>query len=278
MQVCRYMVQGVDVWLNNPRRPKEASGTSGMKVIYNGGLNFSILDGWWAEAYDPEVGWAIGNGEEYGEDEWEHQDYIEAQALYNVLEQDIIPMFYDRGRDGLPRFWIQKVKQSMKKLAPYFNTRRMVQEYTDQYYVPCLRLIHKMRENPQEAVKYANWRDKLDKVWNRISVKEVNVPQRQIKVGNSIDIQAVVDLGELTPQDVRVELYYGPLNRRGEIGDMGGEHVEMQPMNGAAGAGVHTFKAQVQYTSSGDRGISVRVVPNHELLSTPFQPRLITWA
>ncbi|MBC8100126.1 MAG: alpha-glucan family phosphorylase, partial [Armatimonadetes bacterium] len=133
MQVARYLVQGVDVWLNTPRRPKEASGTSGMKVIYNGGLNCSILDGWWDEAYSPQVGWAIGNGEEYRDNQGEQQDQIESQALYNVLEQDIIPLFYDRGRDSLPRGWISKVKAGLKTLAPFFNTRRMVQEYAEQY-------------------------------------------------------------------------------------------------------------------------------------------------
>ncbi len=130
------MVQGVDVWLNTPRRPNEASGTSGMKVIYNGGLNASILDGWWAEGYDPSVGWAIGSGEEYEQSEWDMQDYIEAQAMYNMLEKDIIPTFYTRGRDGLPREWIARIKASMRKLAPFFNTYRMVREYTEEYYIP----------------------------------------------------------------------------------------------------------------------------------------------
>ena len=136
MNVARYMVQGVDVWMNNPRRPKEASGTSGMKVIYNGGLNCSIPDGWWAEAYSPDVGWSIGHGEEYTEDEWAHQDYVESQALYNLLEKDIVPLFYGQARDGLPREWIRRVKCSMTALAPFFNTHRMVQEYADEFYLP----------------------------------------------------------------------------------------------------------------------------------------------
>src|SRR5690606_8256460 len=129
MNIARYLVQGVDVWLNTPRRPKEASGTSGMKVIYNAGLNCSILDGWWAEGYSPDVGWAIGNGEQYEEDQWEHQDEIESKAIYTVMENDLIPLFYNRSADGLPRYWIEKEKKSMKKLSPFFNTRRMVREY-----------------------------------------------------------------------------------------------------------------------------------------------------
>ena len=136
MNSARYMYQGVDVWLNNPRRPKEASGTSGMKVLANGGLNFSILDGWWAEGYDPQVGWAIGNGEEYSEDQWDMQDQIESEALYKILESDIVPLFYDRRIDGLPRRWISTVKESMIHLTPYFNTHRMVREYMQEYYMP----------------------------------------------------------------------------------------------------------------------------------------------
>lgn len=278
MMVCRYMVQGVDIWLNNPRRPKEASGTSGMKVIYNGGLNFSILDGWWAEGYSPEVGWAIGNGEEYEEDNWAHQDYIEAQALYNVLEHDIIPMFYDRTRDGLPRNWISKVKASMKKLAPYFNTRRMVQEYTTLYYMPTARRVQQMMHHLPDAVNYATWRSRLERLWSKVQVKHVDLEHTQIKVGTEIEVTAVVDLGDLKPQDVRVQLYYGQMNTHGEIGELGGECVDMEPVQDGTKGTLYTFTARIRYMSSGDRGVSVRVLPKHEFLPTPFQPRLITWA
>ena len=144
MHIARYLVQGVDVWLNNPRRPKEASGTSGMKVIYNGGLNFSVLDGWWDEAYAPELGWAIGHGEEYADSDSEQQDYIESEAIYNVLENDILPTFYERSRDSLPREWIGMMKESYVKLAPFFNTSRMVQEYTEDYYLPVFERSHQL--------------------------------------------------------------------------------------------------------------------------------------
>jgi len=280
MQVCRYMVQGVDIWLNNPRRPKEASGTSGMKVVYNGGLNCSILDGWWAEGYDHEVGWAIGAGEEYPEAEWEHQDVIEAQALYNVLEQDVIPTFYDRGRDGLPRNWINKIKASMKKLAPYFNTRRMVQEYADQYYMPTYKLAKQVTgDSLSKGVEFAQWRSALEHQWRGVSVENVEITQTEVKVNDEIEVQAVVNLGNLTPDDVRVQLYYGRLNSHGEIGDMGGEAIDMTPVKNDKGEnGSFTFKAKIKYETSGDRGLSVRVLPHHELMPSPFQPGLITWA
>lgn len=278
MLVCRYLVRGVDVWLNTPRRPKEASGTSGMKVIYNGGLNCSILDGWWAEGYSPDVGWAIGNGEQYDEENWEHQDFVESEALYNVLEQDIIPMFYNRGPDGLPRHWLHKVKASMKKLAPFFTTRRMVQEYTQQYYIPTYERVIKITSaGSEQALEFVNWRSNLEKVWKNISIKDVQINENHIKVGSDIEVNALVHLGELTPQDVRVQVYYGPLNTRGAIDDTG-VAVDMQPAGNGAAAGEFRFSARIKQASSGERGLSVRVLPHHDYLPTPFQPGLITWA
>lgn len=277
MQIARYLVQGVDIWLNTPRRPKEASGTSGMKVIYNGGLNCSILDGWWAEGYKPTVGWAIGNGEEYAENAAEHQDYIESEALYNLLEQDIIPLFYNRGRDGIPREWIAKVKNSMAALAPYFNTRRMVQEYTEAFYMPNFsRTLEMTRPSLDNALAFAAWRENMAKVWKQVAIESVKVAESNVKVGSRIEVTARVKLGLLTPNDVRVQLYYGMLNTRGEINETG-EAIDMTPA-GDGESGVYIFKAHVTYRTSGDRGVSVRVVPYHRFLPHVYQPGLITWA
>ncbi|TVR23288.1 MAG: glycosyltransferase family 1 protein [Anaerolineaceae bacterium] len=278
MLIGRYMVQGVDIWLNNPRRPKEASGTSGMKVIYNGGLNCSILDGWWAEAYSPDVGWAIGNGEEYEEDNWAHQDAIEAEALYNVLEQDIVPTFYGRSRDGLPREWINKVKASMQKLAPFFNTRRMVQQYAEDYYLPMHERVKRMGEpNGQTALDYAAWRISLDALWRNVAVESVDVGAAKVSTGGDVPVEASVRLGDLTPDDVTVQLYYGQLDTRGHIRGDVGQSVDMAVASDDSG-GVYTFKAKVTLSETGDKGLSVRVIPKHDLLPTPFQPNLITWA
>ena len=277
INIARYLVQGVDVWLNTPRRPKEASGTSGMKVIYNGGLNCSILDGWWDEAYDRSVGWAIGNGEEYPESEADHQDYIESQALYNLLETEIIPLFYDRGRDGLPREWIAKMKNSMRILAPHFNTRRMVQEYTEQYYIPAYkRWMAMTTPNLEEGVAYANWLHRLEAAWAQVSVRDVQVPVRTINVGKDMEVVAHVALGELKPDDVRVQLYYGPVDQHGNI-TLEARAMDMQPLN-QNGDGTYQFAAKVAYNTSGNRGVSVRVLPKHELLPTSFLPGIITWA
>lgn len=277
MSIARMLVQGVDVWLNTPQRPKEASGTSGMKVVYNGGLNCSILDGWWAEGYRPEVGWAIGNGEEYPEHEWERQNYIESEALYNILEKDIVPLFYERGRDGLPRQWIGKMKNSMRILAPYFNTHRMVQEYTTKYYIPNFERVQEITQNDLQAgIAFAAWQTRMESIWPQVKVKNVEISRGQIKVGTEVEVTAQVDLGQLTPSDVRVQLYYGQLDTRGDIG-RAGEAIDMMPVTTSSG-GTYTFSARALYMTSGERGISVRVMPYHKYLHTSFLPGLITWA
>ncbi|MBI5669499.1 MAG: alpha-glucan family phosphorylase [Chloroflexi bacterium] len=278
MNIARHLIQGVDVWLNTPQRPKEASGTSGMKVIYNGGLNCSILDGWWAEGYSPEVGWAIGRGEEYPDEEWEHQNYIESQALYNILEQDIIPLFYNRGRDGLPREWIAKMKTSMRTLAPYFNTQRMVQEYTQRMYMPNYENSLKLFEDHLEnGLEYAEWREKIENAWKQVKIRSVDIPPRLVKVGTEIEVNALVDLGQLKPEDVRVQLYWGDLTTRGEINGQNGGVIDMQPV-GKGEDGAYKFTSKLAYNTSGERGLSVRVLPYHPYLRSPFMPGLITWA
>lgn len=276
MNVGRYLVQGVDIWLNNPRRPKEASGTSGMKVIYNGGLNVSILDGWWAEAYDPSVGWAIGNGEEYPETEDDLQDYVESEALYNLLEQDVIPMFYRQRREGFPREWLGMVKNSIHKLAPFFNTYRMVQEYTDKYYIPLQRTAAAMRKNDfAKGLEYINWRNNLKSAWGDVAVTNVEIENTEINVGKAVKVTAQVQLGQLTPDDVQVQLYYGHMNQHQELTE--GEAVNMTS-SGKNADGLYTFSTEVSYANSGQWGVSVRVIPQHEFLSTSIQPGLITWA
>jgi starch phosphorylase len=276
MNVARYLVQGCDVWLNNPRRPKEASGTSGMKGIYNGCLNFSILDGWWDEGYSSEVGWAIGNGENYPESLADEQDRIESEALYNILEKDIVPKFYNRGRDGLPREWIGMMKNAIREIAPYFTTHRMVQEYHQHYYMPNYERVTKMRDaNMAKALDYVNWLNHMRGNWHQIRVVSVNVDKPSVSVGSATEVTALVHLGALKPSDVRVELYSGTLDTRGNI--VYGEVIPMS-INGENGNGVYTFKATHKYHTTGDLGVSVRVLPNHEFMHTPFKPGMITWA
>jgi starch phosphorylase len=275
MTIGRYMVQGVDVWLNNPRRPKEASGTSGMKVIYNGGLNASVLDGWWDEGYHPSLGWAIGNGEQYPSEGEELQDAIEAEALYDLLETDILPAFYDRGRDGLPREWIAMMKRSIKTLAARFSTDRMLREYTEHYYVPTHQRYTSLTTPDIEGARaYARWLKSLRIQWESVKIVSVETHGQNLPVGETVDVRAVIDLGKLTPDDVKVQVYSGPLNTKGEI--VQGRAQDMHPTDG--GNGTFTFEAALSYDTSGDRGLSVRVLPSHPDLPDPFLTGFIRWA
>ncbi|MBI5960433.1 MAG: alpha-glucan family phosphorylase [Chloroflexi bacterium] len=281
ISVARYMVQGVDIWLNNPRRPQEASGTSGMKVIYNGGLNASILDGWWAEGYDPAVGWAIGSGEEYEQEQLDMQDFIEAQALYNMLEKDIIPAFYTRARDGLPREWIARIKASMRKLAPFFNTYRMVREYAEEYYIPShRRFVSLTQPDMTRAKEYVGWHKKVTSNWGKVAIERVEVEPELLKVNEEIHVRAWVDLGVLEPKDVLVQLYYGTLDSRDQI--VAGETLDMEyccaDQKATATRNVHEFFYTLRYSTTGKRGFAVRVLPSHEDLANPIMTNLITWS
>jgi len=274
MTIARYLTQGVDVWLNNPRRPREASGTSGMKAAANGVLNLSVLDGWWDEAYRPEVGWAIGRGEAYADPNY--QDQVEAEALYNLLENDIIPMFYERsGR--LPHRWVNYMKECISALCFYFNTNRMLAEYTTRFYMPALKRFETLMANDIARGKaLAKWRQRINKGWNQIYVESVNgnLPG-QLHVGQKFSAQAKVFLGELHPQDIRVELYVGLVNTSGEI--VKGQAIPMQLVE-TPNQGFNLFAAQSECPMSGLHGYTVRVLPYHEDLVTSFLPGLIKWA
>ncbi|MFH1070039.1 MAG: alpha-glucan family phosphorylase [Candidatus Glassbacteria bacterium] len=275
--VSRYMVQGVDVWLNNPRRPMEASGTSGMKVVPNGGLNLSVLDGWWVEAYeiDPNTGWAIGKGEEY--DDYERQDQVEANALYNQFENDVIPLFYHRGSDGLPRRWIDKMKLSISKLAPVYNTNRMVQEYVERFYLEAAeRCSNLKKDGYQRAKKMAKWRQKVSRAWQTVSIVDAKADTtRDYVVGTQLEVTAVVKLGSLTPDDVAVEVYYGPLDQKRRIVEP--RTVALKPADSAGGSGGITFTGTVPCERSGRHGYTLRVLPRNEDMVNPHELGLIIW-
>ncbi len=275
MWTARYLLQGVDLWLNTPRRFREASGTSGMKATVNGAINMSILDGWWDEAYQPDVGWAIGRGEVY--DDHTHQDTIESHAIYDLLEKEVVPFFYERGPDGLPRKWIARMKAAMKAICPYFNTARMVGEYAEQLYHPAAQRYERLtRDDMARAKALAAWKETLYQHWPQVQVLDVetNAPD-EIKVGCNLEVQALIHLGELKPEDVTVELYHGPLNTESEITPGTAtvmEYVETKEN------GEYTFAGAIPCQLSGRYGYTLRVLPHHEDLSSPYEPRLISWA
>ena len=275
MAAARYLVQGCDVWLNTPRRPHEASGTSGMKAAANGVLNVSTLDGWWAEAYAFDVGWAIGRGEVY--EDAAYQDDIESHALYDLLERDIVPMFYDRAADGLPRRWIERVKHSTEKLNSFFNTHRMVKEYTERFYLPAAEHFCALAADGMARAKaLAAWKARVREAWPKIEIRtvEADLPEAPT-VGDPVSATARVDLGDLSPDDVRVEFAMGQLDIEGHI--MAPQMARMSALGEKEG--VYTFQIDgVRCENSGRHGYTLRVLPDHEDLVTPFLPGLIAWA
>jgi starch phosphorylase len=274
MNVARYLVQGVDVWLNNPRRPLEASGTSGMKVAVNGGLNMSILDGWWVEGYDGDNGWAVGAGEEYTD--LNYQDEVESRALYDLLERDLAPLFYTRGSDDLPRGWIRRMKRSIMTLVPVFNTNRMVEEYLETCYLPSHRRHAELSAGGLKAASdLAAWRRRVAQGWGQVKVEGVEAPTgAMLQVGGELPVKVHVNLGGLSPEEVEVQLCHGLLDSMGEIANPQAQALKPAGSNGSTST---IFAGNVKCNASGQFGFSVRVLPRHRFLPNLFEPGLVTW-
>jgi starch phosphorylase len=273
INVARYLVQGVDVWLNNPRRPEEASGTSGMKVALNGGLNLSILDGWWVEGYEGDNGWSIGNGEEYTD--LVYQDEVESRSILDHLEQEVVPLFYTRGSDGVPRGWVKRMKRSIATLAPVFNTGRMVAEYTILSYLPSAARFTKLSADGLAAAKtLAGWRRDLALGWPQVRVLGVEgAGPEGLHVGGNLAVTAQVQLGKLSPDDVQVQLFHGLVDNMGEIPKP--HTVTMAPSSN--GDGAWKFTGTIACRASGQHGYAVRVLPKHADLTNAFEPGLVCW-
>jgi starch phosphorylase len=274
MNVARNLVQGVDVWLNNPRRPLEASGTSGMKVAANGGLNMSVLDGWWVEGYQGDNGWAVGAGEEYTD--LTYQDDVESRAVYDLLEQELVPLFYTRSSDGLPRGWLRTMKRSVATLAPLYNTGRMVSEYMTICYEPSgRRYLRLTADGLAGARALAGWRRGLAQGWGQVRVEGVEANGSDpVHVGGEVRVKARVSLGGLRPEDVEVQLFHGPVDSLGEIASP--RTVPMTPSGSHDGA-TWQFVGTIPCEASGQHGFAVRVLPRHGDLANPFEPGLVAW-
>ena len=272
MEVARYLVQGADVWLNTPRRPLEASGTSGMKATVNGALNLSVIDGWWAEAYDPNLGWAIGRGEEY--EDADLQDRLEASTLYDVLHHEVVPLFYDRGPDGLPRRWIARMKNAMEALCPRFNTARLVLDYVRQFYLPASERWAQLTERGLAgAAELAEWKRRVSRAWTGVRVQEHQILDEALS-GRPAKVELRVCLGSLRPEDVDVTLLFGRVNAAGEIVAPSAISALWCADGGSAS---HRYEATIPPGDSGSHGFIVRVMPSHPLLTDPYDLGLVAW-
>ena len=276
--IARALLEGVDVWLNTPRRPMEASGTSGMKAAFNGALNLSIRDGWWDEGYSPRTGWAIGDGGDYRD--LDYQDRVEAGTLYELLEREVVPLFYARGADGLPRGSLDLVKTSIADLSPVFNTNRMVFQYTIEAYAPALSRRARLEEDGfRRARALSAWRGRVRGAWSDVKIARLETDaSEEMRVGGSFDVRVWVHPGRLSSDDLAVEICVGRLDQNQEI--VGSRTVAMTQRGGGGpgGDGLILFQGTVECRTSGMQGFTVRVIPRHEDLAHPQATGLILWA
>jgi starch phosphorylase len=274
MEVARHLVQGVDVWLNTPLRPMEASGTSGMKVAFNGGLNLSVLDGWWCEGYQGNNGWAIGKGEVY--EDIEYQNQVEGRALYDLLEKEVIPHFYEQGSDGVPRAWIATMKASMQSLCPVFSTDRMVQEYTGHSYTPSYSQWKRLVDDDLAlALELARWKETLFKAWPQIRIEQAEAQAADsVVVGSVVPATARIALGDIPVDHVAVEGYFGVLDSTGNI--QGGETVPLE-MQSDLGGGVYQFGGSFECRFCGRHGFMLRIIPHHAVFGNIYEPGYLIW-
>lgn len=274
MAVSRALVRGCDVWLNTPRRPQEASGTSGMKAGLNGCLHVSILDGWWDEAYNGENGFAIGYGEDFRSAT--DQDIVEGSALYELLEQTIIPMFYRRKEDGLPYQWIDRMKSSIASVSGQFSSMRMVKEYARRFYIPAMRSYEVLAgDGASDAAELRDWRERIKSGWNGVRVDSVNIEGlERASVGKTINVSARIRTGALAPGDLLVEAFHGALDSAENI--ISGTAVEMRFAYDENGSAV--YRGSYVCARGGRQGCTVRVLPFNELLVSPADTGLCVWA
>ena len=274
MAIARMMVKGCDIWLNNPIRPLEASGTSGMKAALNGTLNLSVLDGWWDEGYNGNNGFAIGFGEEHTNNE--EYEIIESEMIYSLLEDVIVPMFYDRNNTRIPEKWVQMMKNCIQSNAPMFSTSRMLKEYTTYFYIPAYNNYNNLIKNNAEQVRILqSWKEKIKAEWNNIKIISVNSPlNNNMAMNNPIPIEAVIDLGNLSTEDVEVQVYFGSINHRKEFDHPLTETLAIHSVENNLYKFVGNFVCQ----ESGVQGFTIRILPKHPLLVNSTEMALCKWA
>jgi starch phosphorylase len=266
MLLTEHLVQGVDVWINTPRRPWEACGTSGMKVLVNGGLNLSVLDGWWAEAYTPEVGWALGDGKDHGDDPtW---DAAEAQALYDLLETQVVPAFYTRDANGLPTAWVARMRESMARLTPEFSTNRAVREYTENHYLPAAAMYRRRAANGGAAgARLVEWQRLLERKWSAIRFGDARAETKDAL--HTFEVHVYLD--DIPPDAVCVELY---ADGHDGAAPFRLEMVRARELFGSTGGFVYEGAAPAERPAA---DYTPRIVPRHEGAAVPLEAPQILW-
>ena len=272
--VARYLVSGVDVWLNNPRRPMEASGTSGQKASVNGVINFSVLDGWWAEGYNGENGWTIGTNDEY--ESYEVQDNADSASIYNTLEEKIIPAYYDKNRNGISDKWMHLMKNSIISTGGKYSTSRMVCDYTDKLYMPLIELNDKYYSDLSNVASYNEWKRKMNLNWDKIKMEQFNnLDNISIDAGNNIEVNCKITLPDILVENIDVEVYAGKITDNGTI-----ENITIIPMKLAERndeSKEYTYKTKIELTTGGNYGYTFRVMPKHEMLLEAENLNLVKW-
>ena len=273
--MSRYLISGVDVWLNNPRRPMEASGTSGQKAAVNGVINFSVLDGWWAEGYTQNNGWTIGTNAEY--DSYEAQDMADSQSMYHTLEEKIIPTYYDRDRSGISKRWMEIMKNSIMTTGGKYSTARMLVDYTNQLYIPLCNLTKKYYENIDNVAAYNAWKKDLFENWKDIKITQEssNLDNITIDAGNNIEVGCEVQLPNIDVEHVTVEAYYGKILDNGVVEDV--KIIPMQLQEADEEHRKYYFTTKIELTTGGNYGYTFRVMPRHEMLLEPANLNLVKW-
>jgi glycogen phosphorylase len=278
INVARYMVQGVDVWLNNPLRPHEASGTSGMKAAANGGLNLSVMDGWWDEAYDryKPNGWSIGSGEIYNERNY--QDEVESKTIYSIIENDIVPIFYDSIPDGLPREWIKLMKNAFASIVSYFNTHRMIKEYNEKFYKGAGRnFISLSHDDFKQTRELVEWKNHAKNSFHSIEVGDIHFDDTRIyKINDPINVDVDIFTGDMKPEDIRVDLYYGKMSPDHQLIDTAIENLSViEPIQDQNNR--YRFSGHLISKNSGNFGFKIRVTPYHPLIMDPYEMNMVIW-
>ena len=272
--MSRYLVSGVDVWLNNPRRPMEASGTSGQKASVNGVINFSVLDGWWAEGYTQNNGWTIGTNAEF--DSYEAQDMADSQSIYKTLEEKVIPIYYDQDKNGISKKWLEMMKNSISTTGGKYSTSRMLVDYTKDLYIPLCNLTKKYYSDVDDVAAYNSWKKDLYMNWKDIKIIQVNnLDNIVMDAGNNIEVACEVELPNIRPDNVQVEVYYGKILENGVV-----ENVSIIPMkltDQDEDAKKYYYTAKIELTTGGNYGYTFRIMPKHEMILEPANLNLVKW-